>query len=152
MNQICLILWSIHEDNHMFTKFLLTHNNFNNTWHKRESKIFLRHILLAKWINIIFSKKLSFFGKVLNALSEKITFLWNFYHVFSVLFYEWNTSINDSFRFFGVFFLETALFNGAGEGDMFFSWDGGFNKVYDRVAPPCPSPNHLYGKPWHVSK
>ena len=55
----------------------------------------------------------------MNALSEKITFLWNFYHVFSVLFYEWNTSINDSFRFFLGFFLETALFNGAGEGACF---------------------------------
>ena len=41
-----------------------------------------------------------FTSEILNAKSTKITFLWNFCHLFLVLLYEWNTSINDSFQFF----------------------------------------------------
>ena len=89
-----------------------------------------------------------------------------------MLFYEWNTSINDSFRFFGVFFLGIIswkgdlLFNGRG---FVFSWgrgggfickwgerlmgdisfDGGGRHSEKWVwggAPPSPMPPH-YGKP-----
>ena len=38
--------------------------------------------------------------KSLNAPSENIMFLWNFCHLFPVLFYDWNKSITDSFWFF----------------------------------------------------
>ena len=42
--------------------------------------------------------------KILIAPSDKITFLWNFCHLFPVLFYDWSTIINDSFQFFEFFF------------------------------------------------
>ena len=42
--------------------------------------------------------------------------MWNFCHLFPVLLYEWNTSINDSYQFFGFFlriisWKEPSLFN-----------------------------------------
>ena len=58
-------------------------------------------------------------------------FLWNFYHLFLVLFHEQNTSINDSFQFFGVFFYESCpgkrlYFSFEGDcfsvGWLFFKW------------------------------
>ena len=69
---------------------------------------------------------------ILNASSEKIMFLWNFCHLCPVLFCDWNTSINDSFGFFCIFFfffLHQIL-----EGGftfywgwcLFFSWEGSF--------------------------
>ena len=68
----------------------------------------------------------------------RITFLWNFCHLFPVLYYEWNTSIDDNLFFF---FLEiiswkgTLLFNGGfifkwevpHMGHQFWRWGGGGN-------------------------
>ena len=78
---------------------------FNNTWQYMKSRIFLHHtMMLAKSINqvIIFSNKVFYFSfKILNVSSEKkITFLCFFSHLYPVLFYEWNTSIWDNFKFF----------------------------------------------------
>ena len=107
---------------------------------------------------IIFSNKLFHFSyKILNALGEKITFLWNFCHFFLVLFYEWNTSINDSFQFFGFFFWES--FPGRGfifqckclfsiEGSFIFRGVGVQKKSWDGVRVP-PMPPH-WGKPWRA--
>ena len=84
----------------------------------------------------MFSNKLFHFSyEILNVPSEKISFLWNFCHLFPVLFYEWNTSINDSYQFLGFFlriisWKEPSLFNG---------------------LPLLPPPPTHYGKPflWH---
>ena len=79
----------------------------------------------------------------------RITFLWNFCHLFPVLYYEWNTSIDDNLF---VFFLEiiswkgTLLFNGGfifkwevpHMGHQFWRWGGGAT----------PMPTSHYGKPW----
>ena len=49
----------------------------------------------------VLSNRLFHFSyKSLNAPSENIMFLWNFCHLFPVLFYDWNKSITDSFWFF----------------------------------------------------
>ena len=55
-------------------------------------RIFLRHDLLAKSINVVFSNMLFHFSyETMNASNAKITFLWNICHLFPVLFYEWNS-------------------------------------------------------------
>ena len=62
--------------------------------------------------------------EILNAPREKITFLCNFCHLFPVLFYELNTSINDPFQFFflGILSWKAALlFNGEGYG-LWLRW------------------------------
>ena len=78
---------------------------------------------------------------MLNAPSTKIMFLWNFYHLFLVLCYEWNTNINGSFQFFGFcsrnYFLERGLYFSIG--GFTFKWEmpqgghqlggGGFRKI-----------------------
>ena len=85
------------------------------------------------------------------------TFLWNFCHLFSVLFYQWNTSINDSLHFLGCFFLGIISWKGAllfnGEGGMSHGrggasalMEGGFKKNNGMGDAPTPTPN--YGKPW----
>ena len=51
--------------------------------------------------------KFHFSSKILNAAGEKIMFLSNFRHLFSVLFYVWNTSINAIFQFFRFIFKES---------------------------------------------
>ena len=77
--------------------------------------------------NTIFPNKLFHFSyEILNAPSEKITFLWNFCHLlsfFPVLFYEWNKSINGSFTFF-LFLLGIITWKGTlfFNGGLFFSW------------------------------
>ena len=81
-----------------------------------KSRIILHHIICypSQLINIIFSNKL------LNAPSEKkTTFMWNFCHLFPMLFYEWNTIINDRFRFF-FFFLGIISW----KGPLLFNWRG----------------------------
>ena len=60
--------------------------------------------------------------KNLNAPHDQIRFLWNFCHLFSVLFHDWNISINDSFWFFRVFFLGIISWNGA---SLFKGMEGG---------------------------
>ena len=114
--------------------------------------------------NIIFSIKLFHFSfKILNATSKKIMFLWNFCHLFPVLFYDWNTSINDSFRFFRVFFWESfpgseIHFSMGGFafqlGDFIFKWGmgegGGVSHggggLKPSSTPPAPCPPY-YGNP-----
>ena len=59
------------------------------------------------------------FFKILNAASEKIKFLWNCWHLFPV-FYEGNTSINDSFWLFWFFLIIISW-----KGSFFFQWGGG---------------------------
>ena len=107
--------------------------------------------------------------EILNAPREKTTFLWNFSHLFPELFYEWNTSINDRFRFFGGFFLgiiswkvallfiwegfafqlsrASILKGGVAHLGHWFWWEERFlkNIIWWRVQ----SPAH-YGKPWHT--
>ena len=131
-----------------------------------KSRIILHHIICypSQLINIIFSNKL------LNAPSEKkTTFMWNFCHLFPMLFYEWNTIINDRFRFF--FFLSRNHFlKGAFtfqlEGDFIFkcvfvgggeaphggiSFDGG--RALKKVMKTSHAPHHVphYRKPYIVS-
>ena len=53
--------------------------------------------------NIVSNKLLYFSYKSLNALSEKIMFLWDFCHPLPMVFYDWNTSISDSSDFSGFF-------------------------------------------------
>ena len=91
-------------------------------------------------------------------------FLWNFCHLFPELFYQWNTSINDSFRFFGFFlgiisWKVALLFNGEGfgfqlRGVSFLSVRGGGregaplgNTGFDGGTSCSPH----YGKPWYTS-
>ena len=77
--------------------------------------------LLAKSINqvynIISNKLLHFSYKILNAPSEKITFLWNFCHLFPVLFYEWNQVLMTVSNFSGFFSRNHFL-----EGGFTFQW------------------------------
>ena len=70
---------------------------------------------------MIFSNKLfHFFYKILNAQSEQCsnsTLLWNFCHLFPVLFYDWNTVLMKVFDFLGfflgfIFWKVASLFNG----------------------------------------
>ena len=85
--------------------------------------------------------------KSLNVRSEKIMFLWNFCHLFPVLFYDWNTSINDSLWFFRVFstnyFLEAGFIFQCG----IIVFQMGELKKNQRMGgtPKYPSPH--YGKP-----
>ena len=105
----------------------------------------------------------------MNAPSEKIMFLWNFCHLFSVLLYNWNSSINDSFQFFQGFFWKS--FPGKGLhysiGGLLFScegasflrgprgasamemvwWEG--LKNHRTGGPPCPTP---YGTLYFLPK
>ena len=67
---------------------------------------------------IYYFKLLHFSYKILNAPSKKITFLWSSCLLFPVLFYDWNTSINDSFRFFFGFFCRNNFL----EGSFTFQW------------------------------
>ena len=61
--------------------------------------------------------------ETLNAPRERLTILCNFWHLFLVLLYEWNTNINDSFQFLGVFSQES--FPGKG---LYFSMGGFISK------------------------
>ena len=63
---------------------------------------------------------LHFSYEILNTSSEKITCLWNFCYLFPVSLYEWNTIINDSFRFW--VFLNKFL-----EVGFTFQWGGGLH-------------------------
>ena len=132
-----------------------------------KSRIILHHIICypSQLINIIFSNKL------LNAPSEKkTTFMWNFCHLFPMLFYEWNTIINDRFRFFFSFFSRNHFLKGAFtfqlEGDFIFkcvfvgggeaphggiSFDGG--RALKKVMKTSHAPHHVphYRKPYIVS-
>ena len=77
--------------------------------------------------NIFSNKLLHFSFKSLNAPSEKIMFLWKFCHLFPVLFYDWNTSINDNYRFFLAFSRDHFLkgwFTFQME-ELFFRWGEG---------------------------
>ena len=87
--------------------------------------------------------------EILNAWSAEIMFLWNFCHLFPVLFYEWTIDINDSLRFLGFFlgiisWRRTLLFNvgGGGRGGggasflIFLHGAGGSKKSWDGEHPP----------------
>ena len=106
--------------------------------------------------------------EIFNAPTEKTTFLWNFSHLFPELFYEWNTSINDRFRFLGGFFVgiiswkvallfiwegfayqlsrASILKGGVAHLGYWFWWEEKFlkNIIWWRVQPPA-----HYGKPWY---
>ena len=91
--------------------------------------------------------------KILNAPNEKIMFLLNFCYLFPMLFYDWNASIHDSFRFFGDFFLGISSWYGASlfNGWLLLSWGtphGGISKKIigwgKALTPPPPTPLPLF--------
>ena len=76
----------------LFTKFI-NKTIFNNTCHKMKLRNFsTSYNLLAKSIDQVIqystTKCFTFSYEILNAPCEKITFLWNFCHLFLVLFYK----------------------------------------------------------------
>ena len=86
----------------------------------------------CQWVNydklcnepssVIFSNKQFHFSyKSLNAPGEKIMFLWNFCHLFPVLVYDWNTTINNSSQFFRVFSRNPILQRG-----FIYQWGEGY--------------------------